>query len=105
MLSPVIPSPECQLRENPPPPLGFVISMESADPILDPANLDDWHAAGVRVIGPAHYGPGRYSGGTGTNLGLTGLGRQLLDAMATAQYGAGPEPPVRHRFLGSHGPV
>ncbi len=63
------------------PPLGCVISMESADPIIDPARLDTWHAAGVRVIGPAHYGPGRYSGGTGTNLGLTALGRHLLKEM------------------------
>src|SRR5690606_3382065 len=63
------------------PRLGFVISMESADPILHPDELEDWYEAGVRLIGPAHYGMGRYAGGTGVEDGLTDLGYQLLDAM------------------------
>lgn len=63
------------------PPTGLVISMESADPILDPRDLEDWWTAGVRVIGPAHYGPGRYAGGTGTELGVTPLGAALLREM------------------------
>ena len=37
--------------------------------------------AGVRVIGPAHYGPGRYAGGTGTELGFTAPGLALLVEM------------------------
>lgn len=63
------------------PPPGLVISMESADPIPDPAQLPEWWAAGVRIIGPAHYGPGRYAGGTGAELGLTELGVALLPEM------------------------
>ncbi len=63
------------------PPLGFIISMESADPILEPGELGDWYQAGVRLIGPAHYGMGRYSGGTGVEDGLTDFGFTLLDAM------------------------
>jgi membrane dipeptidase len=63
------------------PPLGFVLSMESADSILDPGQLPEWWEAGLRVIGPAHYGMGRYSGGTATEEGLTGLGRSLLSEM------------------------
>jgi membrane dipeptidase len=63
------------------PPLGFVISMESADPILHPEQLSEWHAAGVRIIGPAHYGPGRYAGGTSTELGFTPMGLELLEQM------------------------
>ncbi|MEJ7652547.1 MAG: hypothetical protein WKH64_03935 [Chloroflexia bacterium] len=51
------------------PPLGLVLSMESADPVLAPDDLEEWTRAGVRAIGPAHYGPGRYAGGTGTELG------------------------------------
>ena len=47
------------------PPLGFVISMESADPIVEPADLPAWYEAGLRMIGLTHYGPGRYAGGTG----------------------------------------
>ena len=53
------------------PPLGFIISMESADPILFPEQLQEWRDAGVRAIGPAHFGPGRYAGGTGTDVGLS----------------------------------
>lgn len=64
-----------------PPPLGLMVSMESADPILTPTQLPDWWAAGVRLIGPAHYGPGRYAGGTGTEVGLTTDGVQLLKEM------------------------
>ncbi len=64
------------------PPLGFVISMESADPILSPDQLGGWWLAGVRVIGPTHYGLGRYAGGTGTEIGLTDRGIALLDEMA-----------------------
>lgn len=63
------------------PPLGFVISMESADSILSPDQLEEWKEAGLRIVGPAHYGPGRYAGGTGTELGLTELGPPLLDEM------------------------
>ena len=63
------------------PPLGFVISMEGADPILEPAELEEWVEAGLRLLGPTHYGPGRYAGGTGTETGLTDIGRQLLPEM------------------------
>ncbi len=63
------------------PPLGFVISMEGADPIMEPGQLAEWHAAGLRLLGITHYGPGRYAGGTGTELGLTALGPPLLREM------------------------
>ncbi|MCY4019192.1 MAG: membrane dipeptidase [Chloroflexi bacterium] len=63
------------------PPLGFVLSMEGADPIRDPAQLQDWWDAGLRLLGPTHYGRGRYAGGTGTELGLTKLGKPLLEEM------------------------
>jgi membrane dipeptidase len=55
--------------------------MESADPIMHPEQLEDWHRAGVRAIGPAHYGPGRYAGGTGTERPLTPDGITLLKEM------------------------
>ena len=60
---------------------GIVISMESADPVLVPEQLPLWKESGLRVIGPAHYGPGRYAGGTGTELGLAFEGKQLLREM------------------------
>ena len=61
--------------------LGFVISMEGADPILTPDQLEEWWTAGLRLLGITHYGPGRYAGGTGTELGLTELGPPLLAEM------------------------
>ena len=60
---------------------GIVISMESADPILTPEQLPAWKESGLRIIGPAHYGPGRYAGGTSTELGLAFEGKQLLREM------------------------
>ena len=65
-------------------PLGVVLAMEGADPILDPDDAATWAAAGLRLVGLAHYGPGRYAGGTGTSGGLTDLGRALLPRLAEA---------------------
>ena len=65
-----------------PPPLGVVLAMESADPVLEPATLREWWDGGLRLIGPAHFGPGRYAGGTGCEDGLTDLGPALLSEMA-----------------------
>ncbi len=66
---------------GPYPPLGFVIAMEGADPIMEPEQLEEWWAAGLRVVGLTHYGPGRYAGGTATELGLSELGPGLLAEM------------------------
>ena len=72
---------ESDIQKTQPPP-GLIISMESADPILKPEQLPAWKEAGVRIIGPAHYGAGRYAGGTSTELGLTTDGIILLQEMA-----------------------
>lgn len=61
--------------------LGIIVSMESADPILSPDQLSAWKDAGLRIIGPAHYGLGRYAGGTSTEEGLTAMGVELLHEM------------------------
>lgn len=66
----------------PPPPLGWVISMEGADPILDPGQLGEWWERGLRLLGLTHYGPGRYAGGTGAEVGLSALAAPLLKEMA-----------------------
>lgn len=70
-----------------PPPIGLVLSMESADPVLSPGDLGEWYRLGVRLIGPAHYGPGRYAGGTGVESGLTDLGPGLLREMESLGIG------------------
>jgi membrane dipeptidase len=64
--------------------VGLVVLMEGADPILEPAQLEEWVAAGLRIIGPA-WTATRYSGGTKAVGPLTDLGRELLDQMA--RYG------------------
>ncbi len=66
---------------GPPPPLGVIFSMECADAILDPEQLEEWYQLGLRLIGPGHFGPGRYGGGTFTELGLTDIGPALLIEM------------------------
>jgi len=55
--------------------------MEGADPIVHPKDLEKWHQAGLRIIGPAWHAT-RYSGGTGAPGPLTDLGKQLLENMA-----------------------
>ena len=73
---------EADAANAPQPALGVVISMEGADPITTPLELSQWYALGLRLLGPAHYGPNRYAGGTGTQLGLTdSVGPQLLREM------------------------
>jgi len=61
---------------------GIVILMEGADPILEPKQFEEWYERGVRVVGPA-WEQTRYSAGTGESGPLTGMGRELLDVMAS----------------------
>ena len=61
--------------------VGLVILMEGADPIIEPADIETWYAAGLRMIGPS-WGMTRYAGGTGEPGPLTRLGRELLASMA-----------------------
>ncbi len=62
-------------------PLGFILSMEGADPVLAPEQVEEWWQAGLRIIGPAHYGVSPYAHGTGTEGGLFPPGKPLLKAM------------------------
>jgi membrane dipeptidase len=69
-----------------PPPIGIVLSMESADSILSPDQLDKWWQQGLRLIGPAHYGMGRYAGGTSVEDGLTPIGETLVSRLSNAGF-------------------
>jgi membrane dipeptidase len=62
--------------------LGLVMLMEGADPILEPTQVEEWYARGLRIIGPA-WSATRYSGGTRAPGPLTDLGRELLEVMAS----------------------
>ncbi len=63
-------------------PIGFVLGMEGADPILWPEQVEDWWADGLRVISLTHYGVSSYAHGTGTAGGLTPQAKPLLRVMA-----------------------
>jgi len=62
-------------------PLGFILAMEGADPIINPDQLKSWWEDGHRVVSLSHYGVSTYAHGTGTTGGLTSLGRKLLERM------------------------
>jgi membrane dipeptidase len=62
-------------------PLGFILSMEGADPVLTPGQVEEWFNAGLRIIGPAHYGPSPYARGHDLVGGLFPQGPALLKEM------------------------
>lgn len=62
-------------------PIGVILSMEGADPITRPEQLDHWYNLGLRAIGPAHYSFSHYAGGTAADGPLTADGRELLKRM------------------------
>jgi membrane dipeptidase len=62
-------------------PIGYVVSLEGADSIVTLRHLERSYARGLRVVGPAHYGPGVYAQGTNAAGGLGEKGRALLREM------------------------
>lgn len=59
-------------------PIGYVLSLEGADSIVTIEHLGKAWNYGLRAIGPAHYGPGRYANGTDATGRLNELGRALV---------------------------
>src|SRR5687768_11156170 len=45
-------------------PIGYILSLEGADSLVTLKHLENAYAYGLRALGPAHYGPGRYANGT-----------------------------------------
>ena len=70
---------ESEAAENKP--VGYVLSLEGADSLIDLSYLERAYQYGLRAIGPAHYSTGRYAPGTGLTGPLTPLGRDLLREM------------------------
>lgn len=62
-------------------PIGYLLSLEGADSLVDLSYLDVAYDYGLRAIGPAHYGPGRYANGTDSSGKLNEEGIQLLQKM------------------------
>jgi membrane dipeptidase len=61
--------------------IGYILSLEGADSIVTIGHLEKAYRNGLRAIGPAHYGPGRYAQGTDATGGLGPQGRELLKEM------------------------
>jgi len=59
-------------------PIGYILSLEGADSIVSLSHLEKSYEAGLRAIGPAHYGPGTYAYGTDSDGGIGTKGRALL---------------------------
>lgn len=62
-------------------PIGFILSLEGADSLITPDYVERAYAYGLRAIGPAHYGPGRYANGTDATGKMGKAGLELLKKM------------------------
>jgi len=59
-------------------PIGYILSLEGADSIVTIKHLERAYEYGLRAIGPAHYGPGRYANGTDATGKMGAQGLALL---------------------------
>jgi membrane dipeptidase len=62
-------------------PVGYILSLEGADSIVNISYLQGAYNNGLRAIGPAHYGPGRYAQGTDATGYMGPRGHELLKEM------------------------
>ena len=65
-------------------PIGFVLTMEGADPIVGPEQVGEWWDHGLRIVSLVHYGISSYAHGTQAPGGLTGRGGPMLDELERA---------------------
>lgn len=63
-------------------PIGYVLSLEGADSIVNLDYLQKAYDNGLRALGPAHYGPGTYAFGTDSIGKMPPRGLELLDKMS-----------------------
>ncbi len=71
-----------ETKPNSEKPVGYILSLEGADSLIDLSYLEKAYQYGLRAIGPAHYSTGRYCSGTGTTDGFTSMGKDLLKEMS-----------------------
>ncbi len=62
-------------------PIGYVLSLEGADSIRTPSHLEAAWAQGLRALGPAHFGVGRYALGHDQGGPLSPKGKELVREM------------------------
>ena len=72
--------------KNPGPetPVGVILTMESADPIMGPDQVQEWWDLGLRALSLTHFGANTYGHGTGSRGGLYPSAYPLMDAMRAA---------------------
>jgi len=61
--------------------IGYILSLEGADSIVTLHHLEKAYQYGLRAVGPAHYGPGRYANGTDASGKMNANGLALLKEM------------------------
>jgi membrane dipeptidase len=64
-------------------PIGYILSLEGADSLITIDYVEKAYAYGLRAIGPAHYGAGRYANGTNATGKMGQNGVDLLKKMAS----------------------
>jgi membrane dipeptidase len=62
-------------------PIGYILSLEGADSMVNLSYLERSYESGLRALGLGHYGPGTYAPGTGAEGGLSQAGKDLLREM------------------------
>ncbi|WP_423145943.1 dipeptidase [Rubrolithibacter danxiaensis] len=62
-------------------PVGYILSLEGADSFITVQHLERAYNYGLRAVGPAHYGPGRYAQGTDATGFMGTRGKELLKEM------------------------
>lgn len=62
-------------------PVGYILSLEGADSFISIDNVTTAWQYGLRAVGPAHYGPGRYANGTDATGKMGQNGLALLKKM------------------------
>jgi membrane dipeptidase len=62
-------------------PIGYILSLEGADSLVNLSYLEKAYRSGLRALGPAHYGPGRYANGTDSSGKMGPKGLELLKEM------------------------
>ena len=62
-------------------PVGYILSLEGADSLVDITYLHKAYAYGLRAAGPAHFAHGRYAPGTKMEGPLTPRGIELVKEM------------------------
>jgi len=62
-------------------PVGYILSLEGADSLITVDHLEIAYQYGLRALGPAHYGPGRYANGTDATGKMNAKSLALLKKM------------------------